>query len=66
LKRPASHHPRNGKAKFPTEASFYVRYLNGVLSVGFGTAPQAAIDDHRFEWELGDGLDGVEPGERLF
>lgn len=29
-----------------------------MLSVGFGTAPQAAIDDHRFEWELGGGLDG--------
>jgi hypothetical protein len=37
---------------------FYVRYRYGVLSVGFGATPQAAIDDHRFEWELGDGLDG--------
>ena len=37
---------------------FYVRYRYGVLSVGFGATPQAAVDDHRFEWELGDGLDG--------
>jgi hypothetical protein len=37
---------------------FYVRYRYGVLSVGFGQTPDAAIDDQRFEWELGDGLDG--------
>jgi hypothetical protein len=37
---------------------FYVRYRYGVLSVGFGATPQAAIDDHRFDWELGNGLDG--------
>ncbi len=36
----------------------YVRYRHGVLSVGFGSTPDAAVEDHRFEWELGDGLDG--------
>lgn len=36
----------------------YVRYRYGVLRIGFGETPDAAADDLRFEWELGDGLDG--------
>jgi hypothetical protein len=39
-------------------AFFYVRYRNGILSIGFGTTPDAAVEDRRFEWELGDALDG--------
>lgn len=37
---------------------FYLRYRFGVLRVGFGATPHAAVNDERFEWELGDALDG--------
>lgn len=36
----------------------YIRYRYGVLSIGFGQTPDEAAGDRRFEWELGDGLDG--------
>jgi len=36
----------------------YIRYRHGVLTVGFGETHDDAVDDRRFEWELGDGLDG--------
>lgn len=36
----------------------YIRYRYGVLSIGFGETPDTATQDRRFEWELGDGLDG--------
>ena len=50
--------PAQWEGELSDGSFFYVRYRYGVLSVGFGATPQGAIDDHRFEWELGDGLDG--------
>ena len=34
-------------------ACCYVRYRNGILSIGFGPTPDAAAEDRRVEWELG-------------
>ncbi|MBK8198121.1 MAG: hypothetical protein IPK75_07095 [Acidobacteria bacterium] len=50
--------PAQWEGELSDGTCFYVRYRFGVLRVGFGATPDAAVDDARFEWELGDGLDG--------
>lgn len=50
--------PAQWEGELSDGTRFYVRYRYGVLRVGFGATHDVAVDDTRFEWELGDGLDG--------
>ena len=50
--------PAQWEGELSDGSFFYVCYRYGVLSVGFGATPDAAVEDRRFEWELADGLDG--------
>ena len=50
--------PAQWEGELSDGTRFYVRYRFGVLRVGFGATPDDAVADTRFEWELGDALDG--------
>lgn len=50
--------PSQWEGELSDGTRFHVHYRYGVLRVGLGATGDDAVNDMRFEWELGDGLDG--------